>query len=687
MTIIAVPLSKLQVSPLNVRINQEDAESTDALEASILAHGLLEPMIGHPVADRPGDYAIFAGGRRLRALRNLADRGELPAGFTAEIIVRDLSDEQITEASTAENYLRRDLREYELYRAFATAQRQGISREDLARHFGQRQIVVDQILRLGNLHPLIFDELAAGRLTDECARAFAATEDQELQLAIFSGLRQKRLGLHPVEIRQALKVRDRDDEPRLLFVGRDAYEAAGGYFELDLFDETGSSGRVANPEILLRLYEEKLAATRERYLASANREFRFVDARPTTGGQYGYVDYQLQIEARLSPLSPEDKARREALVATKTALEDQARALLLDDAGERLPGLEAEEADLDARYDAIEAELAAIDATRRYQLPRKGDIVAVLEVDRAGVAGITFWYPSKAAKKEATAGKKDPAIAEGGAANGDCGATRAANARARDELGVNANGIEVARSLRRSLLRAILIEDAQRGGDVARDYLVWSQLRAAVFDFGRTVDTGAFTISAGMYDSTADPVANLPFLKDCRASEVWDEAVAFLKEQSFITSKNLGGAFIDFQAADPHVKMLAAAVVAGISLKRSVNADGYRIEVHDVVANATCRSYPEALRELWTPTTAFVDLLPKAKRLEQIADMVDAKTFAAWGKRKAAEISDLVVKVMTGRSPSLKAGAVSKAKAWVHPLLTFGRPDVLEASVAEREAA
>lgn len=687
MSIIAVPLSKLQVSDLNVRINREDAESTDALEASILAHGLLEPMIGHPIADKAGHYGIFAGGRRLRALQNLAARGDLPADFEAEIIVRDLSDEQITEASTAENYLRRDLREYELYRAFATAQRQGISREDLARHFGQRQIVVDQILRLGNLHPLIFDELAAGRLSDEAARAFAATEDQELQLAAFSNLRRTPNGLHPYHIRAALKVGDRDVEHKLLFVGRDAYEQAGGYFELDLFDESGASGRVAHPEILARVYEEKLAATRKEFLQSANRQFRFLDAKPTTGGQHGYIDYNLQIEARLTPLSSEDRARRDALIAEKVAIEEQAQALLLDDKGERLPGLEAEEAAMNERYDAIDVEIAAIDATRRFQLPKKGDIGAVLEVDRAGQPIITFWYPSKAAKNEATAGKADEGIAEGAAANGEYTATKKANAQARDDLGVNSNGMEIARGLRRSIMRALFIQNAQRGGEVARDYLVWSQLRAAVFDFGRTVDTGAFTISAGMYDSMADSALALPLLKETQAHKVWEEAVAFLKEQSFVTSKNLGGAFIDFHAAAPEVKALAAAVVAGMSLKRSVNADGYRIDVHDVVANLTGRAHPEAIRNLWAPTAEFIDLLPKAKRLEQVEDMVDPKTFAAWSKRKAAEITDLVLKVVTGRSPSLKAGAVTKAKGWVHPLLQFNRPNVLEADATDREAA
>ena len=73
MTIIAVQLSKLQVSPLNVRTNKEDTTDTAALEASILAHGLIEPLIVHPMAKPKGHYGVFAGGRRLRAMHRLLE--------------------------------------------------------------------------------------------------------------------------------------------------------------------------------------------------------------------------------------------------------------------------------------------------------------------------------------------------------------------------------------------------------------------------------------------------------------------------------------------------------------------------------------------------------------------------------------------------------------------------------------
>jgi ParB family chromosome partitioning protein len=693
MTIMSVPLGKLQVSPLNVRTNEEDAGSTAALEASIIAHGLLEPMIAHPLAKPKGSYGVYAGGRRLRALKNLEARGALPADFAAEIVVRDLTDAQITEASTAENLLRRDLRPYEIYAAFRNAVDRGVKPEDLALHFGQRQIYVDQVLRLGRLHPTIFTELAAGRLTNDQARAYAATEDQALQIVIYDRLSKSRSSYDhgPHQIRHAMNVGDQDSARLLQFVGRKTYEAAGGRWERDLFEEAEDRGRIVDQEILTRLVEEKLGALRAEMTERANRPFTFVDKGPTTGGAYGYEDHELKIDLRRSPVDDHQRQRKEALAAWKAEIEQEAAELLLDAEGIRKPGLEAEEAELDQRYDAIVEELDQIERSRRFLLPKNGDIVATLKIERGGDHALQFWFASRKAKKEAAPGQSAAPIAEGAAVAGDYSATRAANALVKNQLGISSTGIAAVRALRRSILRALLIENAQRGGDVAQDYLVWSQLRGAIFSHFEihSEEVGAFKISAGMSDSMADTVDAAPYLEQTRSQEVWNGAIDLLKQQSFVTSKNLGGSFIDFQHAKPELKALAAAVVAGLSLKRSMNADGYRIDVHDVVANATSRSYPEAVRELWSPTPEFINLLPKAKRLDEVRELVDGKTLTAWGKKKAADITDLVIKVMTGRSPSLKTSAVAAAKAWVHPLLQFGRPDVLEKAVTadDREAA
>lgn len=684
MTIISVPLGKLQVSPLNVRTNKEAVANTAALEASILAFGLLEPLIAHPLKTPKGHYGVYAGGKRLRSLQALQKRGDIPADYQAEVVVRDFDDGRITEASAAENLIRENLRPYEIYAAYRNAVDRGVSPQDLAAHFGQRQIYVDQILRLGRLHPLLFAELEAGRLSDDQARAYAATEDQELQLAVFSRMSKgPKYDHHPNAIRSAMKVGDRDSARFLRFVGQEAYEAAGGRWERDLFEEADNRGRVVDEQLLARLVEEKMAVLRESTVARANRGVAWAARPPTTGGQFGYTDYSLQIEPRKSPLSAELKAEKEELEQKKVDIEDMARRVLRDEAGKARPGMEKEQADLDAEYRPIIDGLDAIDAGRRWILPKGGEIVFTLDVDSRGEPDLKFWWASRkilrdvekarAAGRPSTADASEPA-------EGDDGDAPVSPAAVQPDL--SQTGVIIMKEVRRSLMRALLVEDAQRGGGVAQDYLVWSQLRGAIFHGNHQAqgEIGAFTLSAGHYESLGTAVEAADVLKGSPSHEIWQQAVDLLKSQSFLTARNLGGAFIDFQMAPPETKALAAAVVAGLSLKRSLNFRGMGMDVHDVVANATGRAHPNALRRISPPSAALIDLRPKAKRLAFIESMVDRVTFASWSKKKAGEITDLVLKVLTGRSPALKSSAVSEAKDWIDPLLSFGRPNVLESA-------
>ncbi|MCZ4341548.1 ParB/RepB/Spo0J family partition protein [Sphingomonadaceae bacterium G21617-S1] len=682
MTIIAVPLSKLQVSPLNVRKNQEDANRTAALEASILAFGVEEPMLAHPLDDEERPYGIYAGGRRLRALNALMARGAIPADYQAEIIVRDRPAGQIVQASASENLIRNNLRDYEVYLAYRDAVDLGVAPADLAKHFGQRQIYVDQILRLGRLAPPIFAALESGQISDDQARAYAATEDQTLQLAVFERLSKSRSQWdhQPPQIRSAMKVGDENTERFLTFVGRDAYIAAGGHYELDLFEESAQRGRISDEKLLARLVEEKLARVRADLPGRTSRDISVVAKPPQTGGQYAYVDRELEITPRLSALPKELAERKEMLEVRRQEARDHAEQLLLDDDGNRKPGLEAEEAELDREYDAICAELKSIEDGRRFILPKAGEFVATVSIDRDGEPEFKFWYASRKAMKAALASKEAPVVAAAETtAGGNATPARPPEKAAPAHYGLSSTGLVVMKELRRSIMRALLIEDAQRGGSAAQDYLVWSQLRAAVFsEPGARDKVGAFSISAGMYDSMGIAPEALSVVKDAPAHEIWEQAISLLKDQTFVTGKNLAGAFIDFQTAPPEMKGLAAAVVAGLSLEKSLNSEGLRNDVHDVVAHATSRAYPAALRRVWKPTAAVLDLLPKAKRLEFVAGMVDAKTFAAWGKLKAGEITTHCLQVLSGKSRSTKSAAVTAAKEWIHPLLAFGRPDVLE---------
>jgi len=97
-----IPLAKLVPSPLNVRTS--GGENIDELAMLIDSHGLLQQLIvvPHVSKKKPTDkFEVVAGGRRLRALRKLAELGKI--GQDEEIACMVTSRGQALAASTAEN--------------------------------------------------------------------------------------------------------------------------------------------------------------------------------------------------------------------------------------------------------------------------------------------------------------------------------------------------------------------------------------------------------------------------------------------------------------------------------------------------------------------------------------------------------------------------------------------------------
>ena len=86
----SIPLNRLELAPENVRKTPADPAALAELKASIAAHGLLENLIvriegpGHDPGSGPEQAhvdrcAVVAGGRRLAAMKALAEEGILNA--------------------------------------------------------------------------------------------------------------------------------------------------------------------------------------------------------------------------------------------------------------------------------------------------------------------------------------------------------------------------------------------------------------------------------------------------------------------------------------------------------------------------------------------------------------------------------------------------------------------------------
>ena len=130
-----IPLAKLVPSPLNVR--KTGGTNIDELAMLIDAHGLLNPLlvVPHLSKKKPtGKYEVVAGGRRLRALRKLAELGKV--GKAEQIPCKTVTREQATAMSMAENSGREAMNVADTVVAFRDMVAAGASVEEVAVAFG-----------------------------------------------------------------------------------------------------------------------------------------------------------------------------------------------------------------------------------------------------------------------------------------------------------------------------------------------------------------------------------------------------------------------------------------------------------------------------------------------------------------------------------------------------------------------
>ena len=120
MTLQTVKLSQLRLSPLNVR--HVKPKAIDQLAADIAAHGLLQNLV---VYAEGGKFAVAAGGRRYRALKQLEKAKAIPACHSVAVDVRDKAE--AVELSLAENVSREDMHVADAVIAYGDLCRDGLS--------------------------------------------------------------------------------------------------------------------------------------------------------------------------------------------------------------------------------------------------------------------------------------------------------------------------------------------------------------------------------------------------------------------------------------------------------------------------------------------------------------------------------------------------------------------------------
>jgi ParB family chromosome partitioning protein len=251
-----ISLSQLVLSPANVRKTPATAAEDGELEASIRAKGILQNLIVYPATGAAtGVYEVHAGSRRLRILQKLAAEGVINADDKIPCKIEEPED--AAETSLAENTIRVAMHPADEFVAMAALIDDGATIEDVALRFGASERHVRQRLRLGKLAPELLDAFRAGDIGLEAVTAFTLGAEHAAQLAVWAQLKEHSY-ISPHRIRHLLtESAIALDSDLGLFVGAEAYEAAGGTITRDLFN-ADDEGFMDDAALVRRLAIEKL---------------------------------------------------------------------------------------------------------------------------------------------------------------------------------------------------------------------------------------------------------------------------------------------------------------------------------------------------------------------------------------------------------------------------------------------
>jgi ParB family chromosome partitioning protein len=225
------------ISRFNARKDVPNRQEIEEMAASILARGVTTPLT---VRMEEGAWRALDGGRRLAALSFLAAENRLPDGdhYPVPVTFFEGDDEAAAEVSLISFVHRRDLHPVEEFERFVElSERFGLDAQAIAARTGKTVAFVKGRLRLARLSPKVRGAWRKGELTADQARAFSATDSQEAQDALLTG-NQFYNTIGPRQIARTLSGNDVSTrDRRVIFAGLEAYVAAAGRLDEQLFEE------------------------------------------------------------------------------------------------------------------------------------------------------------------------------------------------------------------------------------------------------------------------------------------------------------------------------------------------------------------------------------------------------------------------------------------------------------------
>ncbi len=175
-----------------------DPDALQELADSIREVGLIQPLIVQQTVapenvDEPVRYQLITGERRWRAAR-LANLQHV------DVIVKDVTPQEMLELALVENIQRADLNPLEEAQAYQQLSEEfGLTQERIAERVGRSRVSITNALRLLRLPGEIKDALVTAHITEGHARALLMLDEEEEQLLVLKTVIKKHLSVRQTE--------------------------------------------------------------------------------------------------------------------------------------------------------------------------------------------------------------------------------------------------------------------------------------------------------------------------------------------------------------------------------------------------------------------------------------------------------------------------------------------------------
>ena len=308
-----IPFDKIDLSQKNVR-RIKNGVTIEQLADDIAHRGLLQSLNVRPIRDADGNetgrFDAPAGGRRYTALELLVKQKRMVKTASTPCIVNRAETTSAEEDSLAENTQRENLHPLDQFKAFKTLSDQGLSSTEIAARFFVTPLVVKQRLKLAVVSPKLLDLYEQDEIKLDQLEAFAVCDDHARQEQVWDAL-SRSYNKEGYYIRRLLtETAVRATDRRAIYVGAEAYEAAGGTVMRDLFEQD-QGGWFEDPALLEQLVFEKLKI--DAAALKAEEGWKWVDA--AIDFSYGHISGLRRFYGKQTELSEEDLARHDAVKA------------------------------------------------------------------------------------------------------------------------------------------------------------------------------------------------------------------------------------------------------------------------------------------------------------------------------------------------------------------------------------